>query len=247
MGVTGLLPQLRPAMRLVSLASLRGERVGVDANVWIHRGTYACAAELALGEPTSTYVNYCRKLCAVLREAGVWPVLVFDGQPIPAKAGTRRKRSCAREGAQHRLAQIVEDVRELEFRLQQKPSDGESTQQLVEARHSLEKEAQRAVGVTAEMVERVLHEMRGIEGVEVLRAPYEADAQLAYLAQKGFVSAVITEDSDLIVYACPRVLFKFDPNTASAQQLDWKDIQVRLRPSPRVVRMPRKEPSAPRV
>ncbi|KAL1499793.1 hypothetical protein AB1Y20_012478 [Prymnesium parvum] len=224
MGISGLLPQLRPAMKLISLSALRGERVGVDANVWIHRGTYACAAELALGQPTDAYVHYCRKLCVLLRQNGVFPVLVFDGHSIPAKSITSQKRRTAREDAQFRLDHIVEDVRELEF-LVQKSSDAELLQRLGEARYSLEKEAQRAVGVTAEMVERVIAEMRGIEGVEVLRAPYEADAQLAYLAQQKLVSAVITEDSDLIAYACPRVLCKFDPNTSSVQQLAWEDIK----------------------
>lgn len=42
-------------------------------------------------------------------------------------------------------------------------------------------------------------------GVEFLVAPYEADAQLAYLAISRYVFAVITEDSDLLAYGCPRV------------------------------------------
>ena len=42
-------------------------------------------------------------------------------------------------------------------------------------------------------------------GVEYIVAPYEADAQLAFLALNGLVSAVITEDSDLLAYGCPRV------------------------------------------
>lgn len=33
----------------------------------------------------------------------------------------------------------------------------------------------------------------------------QADAQLAYLANTGKVSAIITEDSDLLAYGCPRV------------------------------------------
>lgn len=36
-------------------------------------------------------------------------------------------------------------------------------------------------------------------------APYEADAQMAFLAISGAVHAVITEDSDLLTYGCPRV------------------------------------------
>jgi len=36
-------------------------------------------------------------------------------------------------------------------------------------------------------------------------APYEADAQLAYLSRTGIANLVIKEDSDLIVYGCDRV------------------------------------------
>ncbi len=41
-------------------------------------------------------------------------------------------------------------------------------------------------------------------------APYEADSQLTYLQNKGIVDLVITEDSDLLVFGCERVLFKLD-------------------------------------
>ena len=51
-----------------------------------------------------------------------------------------------------------------------------------------------------------------LQGIEFLVAPFEADPQLAFLASispaRGGVAAVITEDSDLVAYACPRILFK---------------------------------------
>lgn len=55
----------------------------------------------------------------------------------------------------------------------------------------------------------VMQECRRI-GVECIVAPYEADAQLAYLEKEGIVDLVITEDSDLLVFGCKRVLFKMD-------------------------------------
>jgi exonuclease-1 len=44
-----------------------------------------------------------------------------------------------------------------------------------------------------------------LEKVDYVVAPYEADAQLAYLERNGFVDAVITEDSDLVIFGCRRV------------------------------------------
>ena len=89
----------------------------------------------------------------------------------------------------------------------------------------METAAQRTIKVTAAMVEKVMAALRAM-GVEVLRAPYEADAQLAYLARNGHVSAVLTEDSDLIAYACPCVLLKLDRHTGAAQRMLWQDVQT---------------------
>ncbi len=43
------------------------------------------------------------------------------------------------------------------------------------------------------------------ENVEYVVAPYEADAQLAYLEREGIVDGIITEDSDLLVFGCRQV------------------------------------------
>lgn len=43
------------------------------------------------------------------------------------------------------------------------------------------------------------------ENVHYVVAPYEADAQMTFLAITKQVEAVITEDSDLIPFGCPRV------------------------------------------
>ena len=45
-------------------------------------------------------------------------------------------------------------------------------------------------------------------GIPYVVAPYEADAQMAYMARSGIVDLVITEDSDLLAYGCPEVVFK---------------------------------------
>jgi exonuclease 1 len=43
------------------------------------------------------------------------------------------------------------------------------------------------------------------ENVECIVAPYEADAQLAFLSMTDYVYAVITEDSDLLAFGAKRV------------------------------------------
>ena len=49
---------------------------------------------------------------------------------------------------------------------------------------------------------KALHKL----GVDVLVAPYEADAQLAYLNKINVAQIVITEDSDLVLFGCEKVI-----------------------------------------
>jgi exonuclease-1 len=67
MGISGLLPLLKSIQRQRHLSEFAGQTVAVDAYVWLHRGAYGCASELALGKPTHKFVMYNRV-----------QVLVFD-------------------------------------------------------------------------------------------------------------------------------------------------------------------------
>ncbi len=60
-------------------------------------------------------------------------------------------------------------------------------------------------------------------GVECIVAPYEADAQLAYLSKEDIVDAVITEDSDLLVFGSKRVFFKMD-ESGNGKLIELKDL-----------------------
>lgn len=56
MGISGLLPLLKSIQRQRHLSEFGGQTVAVDAYVWLHRGTYACATELATGKATTKCV-----------------------------------------------------------------------------------------------------------------------------------------------------------------------------------------------
>jgi exonuclease-1 len=53
----GLLPLLKSIHKPCSLKKFEGKTLGVDAYGWLHRGTVACAMELAMGKPTRKSVT----------------------------------------------------------------------------------------------------------------------------------------------------------------------------------------------
>ena len=46
-------------------------------------------------------------------------------------------------------------------------------------------------------------------GVDVYVAPYEADAQLAFLSKSNMAQLIVTEDSGLMLFGCEKVNTKY--------------------------------------
>ncbi|CAG8549214.1 623_t:CDS:10 [Ambispora leptoticha] len=187
MGIQGLLQILKPIKTNISVDKYAWFTVGVDGHCWLHKGAHACAVELALNEPTTKYIEFFMHRVRMLKFYKVTPFIVFDGGHLPAKARTEAERRAQRE--EHRRKGFAC----FEKGLKDKARDHFA----------------KAIEVTPEMVFKVIQALRA-ENVQYLVAPYEADAQLAYLERKGYISAVITEDSDLLVFGCKNVIFKMD-------------------------------------
>uniref|UniRef100_A0A672HQ98 Exonuclease 1 n=1 Tax=Salarias fasciatus TaxID=181472 RepID=A0A672HQ98_SALFA len=187
MGISGLLQFIKDAAEPVSVKKYRGQTVAVDTYCWLHKGAFSCAEKLAKGEPTDQYVWYCMKFVDMLLGFGVKPVLVFDGRNLPSKKEVEKARRERRELNLQRGRQLLREGK------------------LSEARDCFT----RCVNVTPSMAHRVIQAAR-TRGVDCIVAPYEADAQLAFLSKSGLAQAVITEDSDLLAFGCRKVILKMD-------------------------------------
>lgn len=154
----------------------------------------------------------------LLIENGIRPLVVFDGIPLPAKEKTNIAR-----GSMKRTN------RELARKLQEEG--------MFESAESLYR---RSVSITHAMVCQVIDALR-VANVDYIVSPYESDAQLAYLSMTNKVDAVISEDSDVLVFGCKRVLFKLNKEGVGQEVcraslganrdltfLNWSDDQFKL-------------------
>ncbi|KAG8700522.1 Rad2 nuclease [Ceratobasidium sp. 395] len=130
----------------------------------------------------------------MMRHHGITPYIVFDGGPLPAKRGTEDDREEKRSKSLA-LAQTLE----------------------AQGRHSEAYEQyKKCVDITPQMAYQLIKALRA-EGISYVVAPYEADAQLAYLEREGIVDGIVTEDSDLVVFGCKNILFKLGPDGSCVQ------------------------------
>lgn len=65
--------------------------------------------------------------------------------------------------------------------------------------------------ITEEIIADVKRSISLYPHVKIIQAPGEADPQLAYMERNGLVDAIVTEDTDLIVYGCESIIFKLLP------------------------------------
>ncbi|XP_043503386.1 exonuclease 1 [Polistes fuscatus] len=189
MGITGLLSFLEKSSRKTNINEFAGQSVAIDSYCWLHKGIYPCADKLLLGEPTDGYIIYCMKFIRMLLKHNIKPILVFDGRHLPAKAETEAQRHKKRDIKRQQAAQLIQAGRNAEGR-----------NLLVQS-----------IDVTHKIALELIKTCQSFN-IDCIVAPYEADAQLAYLNISGIADVVITEDSDLILFGCKKVFFKMDQN-----------------------------------
>ena len=201
MGISSLLPSLRSIVRTKHVGeAYGGKRVAVDSYCWLHRGAYSCSVELVEGIPTDKFVTSFMKRAHMLRRCDVEAVYVFDGGRMPGKADEEADRRRARVEAKHKA------------RAHKRAGNDVAANEMY----------QRAVDVSPEMALAVIEALKK-DGFSTVVAPYEADAQMAYLVRHGFVDGVVTEDSDLVPHRCASVFFKMD-NDGMGQEIRYADV-----------------------
>jgi 5'-3' exonuclease len=192
-------------------------RVAIDASSWIHRACFTYSDVLADEKHLNNYgrsilqyeeqqkdalgidaassnnevLEFIAKSCQTVMEnvlsfqkaTNTEILIVLDGTTPPIKAATVTDR-----GVKRGIEQVYRDL----------PVDKAAQSPLLERRFKANRRTGAGEHYTS-VVEAVIIALRS-EKIPFLVAPYEADAQLAFLQLNGYVDLVVTEDSDLIAY-----------------------------------------------
>jgi len=188
MGIEGLLQGLKPIRIKKNIKNFSGQTAAIDASTWLYKGTYSCAYDLANGVKTNAYLRYPLKMIRLLRNNNITPILVFDGQTLPLKSHTIETRKADKiknklEGDKLRDLGKVDEANALYAR---------------------------SISIKKSMLFLMIDLLNAIH-VQYIVAPYEADAEIAYLCKEKLADIAITEDSDLLAYGVKNVIFKLDP------------------------------------
>ena len=174
------------AIKTIPLTDLAGKVVVVDASIYLYR----FAADEALLENMYSMVR-------MFQLSGIVPIFIFDGKPPDEKRSLLNKRQ--------RLKRIAEmHYNEVKTHLEL-TSSSQTQLQTLDNVHRLKMLKRRFVRLYDADFERVKTLLQAL-GVTYIVAPGEADAMCAQMVLKRKAHGCASDDSDMFVYGCPRVL-----------------------------------------
>jgi flap endonuclease-1 len=140
-----------------------------------------------------------------LLEAGIRPVYVFDGKPHDLKKGTIEERSAVKERAQ------------VEYEAALAAGDMEKARS----------KAQQTSRITKDMVEDS-KKLLGFIGIPVVQAPMDGEGEAALLVQKGYASAVASQDFDSLLFGAPVLVRNL--TITGRRKLPRKQVYINVEP-----------------
>jgi flap endonuclease-1 len=223
----------KESISCIPLSSLSGKKIAVDISIYL----YKYLSENALLE--NLYL-----MISIFREHNIIPIFIFDGKPPVEKNGTielrRKTKNSARE-EYYRLKLILDGL--------ESGSEGvDAVEVTIENTTTVEIDEDTYIDITTNG-EELRNAMKQLKkkfvilkhqhiqdaksllqayGVTYYEAPGEADILCANLVSKNIVYACLSEDTDMFVYGCSRVLRYLSLSTSRVILYDFHNILATL-------------------
>ena len=193
----------KESIRKVNLYELSGKKVVIDTSIYMYR----YLGEEALLENIYLMIN-------ILRLNNIIPLFVFDGKPPKEKEDLLRERKENKKKAEEKYNELKNQL-----------IDGQNEKEKIEEEMiQLKKEFIRLHHTDIKDVKLLIQSL----GVSYIEAPGEADKLCAKLVNKNLAYACLSEDMDMFVYGCKRVLRYLSLLNKTAIMYEMKDILIEL-------------------
>lgn len=175
------------SIKFISMKELSEKKIAIDISIYM----YKFAAE-------NTLIENIYLMLSIFRYYNIIPIFIFDGKPPTEKKALLEKRKKDKKEAQ-------KEYEKLSDQLKYDNIDEYDKQELITNMDLLKKQF---IYINKEKIDSVKNLIRAYGGT-YYDAPEEADELCASLVIKNKVWACLSEDMDMFVYGCPRVLRYF--------------------------------------
>lgn len=193
MGITGLLPLLKPCIETIPLKKYRNKIIGIDGHSWLYMIGTSISYELYNNIETNKHIGILNQKLKEYEKNKIKLIFVFDGISLPSKSITLELRNKKKEEIKNKIIKLLKKGEDNKAKFLMK----------------------QCISIRPFFINSVISHLR-LKGIECLISPYETDAQLTYLQRIKYIDAILTEDSDFIIYGCTNILYKSNGKTAES-------------------------------
>ena len=238
MGIKGLSKFLKSKfpenLKTIHLSQYEEKKIAVDISSYLYKYKCTCGER----EWATAFTRFLLRL----RKINIHPIPVFDSQARPEKDEEIKSRKENKKN-------LREKTDLLEYDLTVARETGEVSEELqsfhekrkLEAKRNLtengkiielnlnsiefeiQKRRKQEVSITREDIEKVQGILE-ILGIQFIIAPHEAEAYCAELCAHGGVEAILTEDTDSLAYACPKVLYSLHLSELTCYEIEYSEL-----------------------
>ena len=176
----------------IKLEELSGKKIAIDISIYLYKY-----------EADNVLLENMYLMLATFRHHDIVPVFIFDGKPPAVKKELLQKRRDDKLTAQNEYDELKDKLDNINTtNANTNANNSEEVQEIVSAMNLLKKQF---VSISRDKINKVKDLIRAY-GATYYDAPGEADALCAMLVITKRVWACLSEDMDLFVYGCNRVI-----------------------------------------
>ena len=195
--------ECKESIKLISLKELSGKKIAIDISIYLYK--YAS---------DDTLIENIYLMLSIFRHYNIIPIFIFDGKPPNEKKELLIKRKQGKKEAEEEYS-VLKNKLVINGNM-----DDIEKQEILNHMDLLKK---KFIQISKEDIESVKSLIRAY-GATYYDAPCEADELCAMLVLKGKVWACLSEDMDMFVYGCHRVIRYFSLLNHTAVLYDLKGI-----------------------
>lgn len=185
------------------LSSLRGKVIVIDTSIYLYKFL-----------EKNCLLEHLYLMISIFRKYGVIPVFVFDGKPPAEKKELLIQRKKEKDAAEVQYNELLKHA-------------AENAIQISEIEPELDKLKKRFIRVKDADI-RLAKELMSLYGIQYIDSWGESDQLCAYLVQHNYAWACMSDDMDMFLYECPRVLRHFSLMNHDAIYYNTKHILSEL-------------------
>jgi 5'-3' exonuclease len=170
-------------IKFINIRELSGKKIAIDISIYLYK---------FVGD--GLLIENMYLMLSIFRHYNIIPIFIFDGKAPTEKKELLRKRMNDKNAARAEFNLLKEQLIGL--------TDNDDKQEIMNSMDLLKKQF---ITISKEQVEQVKDLIR-VYGATYFDAPGEADELCASLVIKNKVWACLSEDMDMFVYGCQRVL-----------------------------------------